>query len=173
MKRISTYIATLVLALAGSSCSDYLDKEYDASLSEKKVFNNQNLTREFLANIYTNLPDGLAPLSDDQFTGASRDCMTDNAVTCWGLHYYTKIGSDGYTAGDHPLLGFWNTDLYGIRKCNMFLKNAKASVVGNTEKDGDEQPPLRPLLCRSQTASRYLPFRLNLLVRRCPCHCGR
>ena len=121
-----------------SSCSDYLDKEYDASLSEKKVFNNQNLTREFLANIYTNLPDGLAPLSDDQFTGASRDCMTDNAVTCWGLHYYTKIGSDGYTAGDHPLLGFWNTDLYGIRKCNMFLKNAKASVVGNTEKDGDD-----------------------------------
>ena len=90
MKRISTYIVTLVLALAGSSCSDYLDKEYDASLSEKKVFNNQNLTREFLANIYTNLPDGLAPLSDDQFTGASRDCMTDNAVTCWGLHYYTK-----------------------------------------------------------------------------------
>ena len=138
MKRISTYIVTLVLALAGSSCSDYLDKEYDASLSEKKVFNNQNLTREFLANIYTNLPDGLAPLSDDQFTGASRDCMTDNAVTCWGLHYYTKIGSDGYTAGDHPLLGFWNTDLYGIRKCNMFLKNAKASVVGNTEKDGDD-----------------------------------
>lgn len=52
MKRISTYIVTLVLALAGSSCSDYLDKEYDASLSEKKVFNNQNLTREFLANIY-------------------------------------------------------------------------------------------------------------------------
>lgn len=45
MKRISTYIVTLVLALAGSSCSDYLDKEYDASLSEKKVFNNQNLTR--------------------------------------------------------------------------------------------------------------------------------
>ena len=39
MKRISTYIVTLVLALAGSSCSDYLDKEYDASLSEKKVFN--------------------------------------------------------------------------------------------------------------------------------------
>ena len=38
MKRISTYIVTLVLALAGSSCSDYLDKEYDASLSEKKVF---------------------------------------------------------------------------------------------------------------------------------------
>lgn len=126
------------MALAGTACSDFLDKEYDASKSEEKTFGNETLTRGFLANIYTNLPDGLAPLNDDQFTGASRDCMTDNAVTCWGLHYYTKIGSDGYTAADHPLLGFWNTDLYGIRKCNIFLKNAKASVVGNSEKEGDD-----------------------------------
>ena len=44
MKRISTYIATLVLALAGSSCSDYLDKEYDASLSEKKAVSYTHLT---------------------------------------------------------------------------------------------------------------------------------
>ena len=45
MKRISTYIVTLVLALAGSSCSDYLDKEYDASLSEKKVSSSPTSTR--------------------------------------------------------------------------------------------------------------------------------
>lgn len=121
-----------------SSCSDFLDKEYDASLSEEAVFRNATETRGFLANIYTNLPDGFAPLTDDQFTGASRDCMTDNAVTSWGLHYYTKIGSDGYTASDHPLLGFWNTDLYGIRKCNVFLKNIQASIVGNSEKSGDD-----------------------------------
>lgn len=138
MKRISVYIAAVLLVLMGASCSDFLDKEYDASLSETKVFNNPNLTREFLANIYTNLPDGLAPLNDSQFTGASRDCMTDNAVTYWGLHYYTKIGSDGYTAADHPLLGFWNNNTAGIRKCNVFLKNARSSVVGNSEKAGDD-----------------------------------
>lgn len=138
MKRISVYIAAVLLVLIGASCSDFLDKEYDASLSETKVFNNPNLTREFLANIYTNLPDGLAPLNDSQFTGASRDCMTDNAVTYWGLHYYTKIGSDGYTAADHPLLGFWNNNTAGIRKCNVFLKNARSSVVGNSEKAGDD-----------------------------------
>lgn len=138
MKRISIYIVVVVLLLGVSACSDYLDKEFDSSLSEEKTFGNEALTRGFLANIYTNLPDALAPLSDTQFTGASRDCMTDNAVTSWGLHYYTKIGSDGYTAANHPLLGFWNTDTYGIRKCNQFLKNAKVSVVGNYEKDGDD-----------------------------------
>lgn len=138
MKKRLLYIAALFVALTGTSCSDFLDKEYDASKSEEKTFGDETLTRGFLANIYTNLPDGLAPLTDDQFTGASRDCMTDNAVTYWGLHYYTKIGSDGYTAADHPLLGFWNTNLYGIRKCNQFLKNARASVVGNSEKEGDD-----------------------------------
>ena len=131
MKRISTYIVTLVLALAGSSCSDYLDKEYDASLSEKKVFNNQNLTREFLANIYTNLPDGLAPLSDDQFTGASRDCMTDNAVTCWGLHYYTKIGSD-VRPGEKHQISFINergTVHLSVRVSEMTLQEKHVRII--------------------------------------------
>lgn len=137
MKSIKIYISFFMLLLSLSACNGFLDKEYDASLSETKTFRNETLTKEFLSNIYTNLPDGLAPLSDDQFTGASRDCMTDNSVSYWGLHYYTKVATDGYTAADHPLLGQWSTDLYGIRKCNIFLKNVKSSVVGNGVKDGD------------------------------------
>ena len=35
-------MAALLLMLIGASCSDFLDKEYDASLSETKVFNNPN-----------------------------------------------------------------------------------------------------------------------------------
>lgn len=133
-----TYMMLAVLLFSGTACSDFLDKEYDATLSDEKVFTNQTMTREFLTDIYTNLPDGLAPLNDDQFTGASRDCMTDNATSYWGLHYYTKVATDSYTAKDHPLLGQWNTDFAGIRKCNIFLNNAQASVVGNAEKSGDD-----------------------------------
>ena len=112
MKNIKIYVSIFMLMFITCACGDYLDKEYDASLSETKVFRNETLTKEFLTNIYTNLPDGLAPLTDDQFTGASRDCMTDNAVSYWGLHYYTKIATDAYTAADFPLNGFWSTDLY-------------------------------------------------------------
>ncbi|MDR2414589.1 MAG: RagB/SusD family nutrient uptake outer membrane protein [Odoribacteraceae bacterium] len=140
MKKIKAYPAILLLlqCILLSSCSDFLDKEYDASLSEEKVFGNQTLTREFLANIYTNLPDGIAGYSDDQFLGASRDCMTDNATSFWGLHYYNKINTDAYTAADHPLLTFWNTNFAGIRKCNIYLANARASVVGNAIVSGDD-----------------------------------
>lgn len=138
MKLNKIYMLAGLLLFGGTACQDFLDKEYDATLSDEKVFNNQTLTREFLTDIYVNLPDGLAPLTDDQYTGASRDCMTDNATSYWGLHYYTKVATDSYTAKDHPLLGQWNTDFAGIRKCNTFLNNARESVVGNAVKPGDD-----------------------------------
>ena len=138
MKRIKYSILAVAAALLSAGCGDFLDKEYDATLSSDKVFENPTLTRQFLSNIYTNLPDGLAPFNDAQFTDASRDCMTDNATSYWGLHYYTKIATDSYTAKDHPLLGQWNVNFAGIRKCNTFLKNVKESVVGNEDLDGDD-----------------------------------
>lgn len=121
-----------------TACDSFLDKEYDASLSEEKVFSNTKLTRQFLTNIYVSLPDGLSGYNDPQFLGASRDCMTDNATSFWGLHFYTKINNDNYTSADHPLLGFWWTNFNGIRKCNQFLLNASSSVVGNEVQPGED-----------------------------------
>ena len=56
MKKINIILSAAMLMLAGSittSCSDFLDKEYDASLSSDKVFSDEAQTRGFLANIYT------------------------------------------------------------------------------------------------------------------------
>ncbi|SEM41556.1 Starch-binding associating with outer membrane [bacterium A37T11] len=148
MKKSLSLIVYITSILSGTSCSHYLDKEFDASLSEEKVFGNATMTREFLTNIYTNLPDGIGIYNDPQFLGASRDCMTDNSVSFWGLHYYTKIATDNYTATDHPLLGFWGNNFNGIRKCNQFLKyvdptnpnnpHPDKSVISNSEVPGDD-----------------------------------
>jgi hypothetical protein len=138
MNKIKFYLIAAGLLFFISSCNDFLDKEYDISMSEEQVFNNKENTRGFLANIYVNLPDIFAGYSNEQFLGASRDCMTDNAVSYWDVHYYHAVLNDGYSASNHPLLGFWETDVYGIRKANQFLKNARAEVVGNTERAGDD-----------------------------------
>ncbi|MDR2145243.1 MAG: RagB/SusD family nutrient uptake outer membrane protein [Tannerella sp.] len=138
MKKTINYIITVLTGFAVLSCEGYLDKEVDLSMSEEQVFNNQDNTRGFLANIYVNLPDAFAGYTDGQFRGASRDCMTDNAISYWDVHYYHGVLNDGYSASNHPLLGAWNTDVYGIRKANQFLKNAKSSVIGNVEKAGDD-----------------------------------
>lgn len=138
MKKIIVNITVALFVWGATSCSDFLDKEYDASLSETQTFNNEELTRGFLANIYTNLPDGFSGFTDGQYRGAFRDCMTDNAMSWWNLHYYNKVLEDAYTAVDHPMLDFWSRNTTAIRKCNQFLKNAKASVVGNREVSGDD-----------------------------------
>lgn len=148
MKKTIINLMFLAIVISFTSCEKFLEKEFDASLSEEKVFNNPTLTREFLSNIYTNLPDGFGIYNDPQFLGASRDAMTDNAVSYWGLHYYTKIATDGYTSSDHPLLGFWNTNFNGIRKANQFLKyvdpnnpnnpDPSRSVISNVTLSGDD-----------------------------------
>ncbi len=138
MKKIITYIASAMLVFANTACSDFLDKEYDMSMSEEQVFNNKDNTRGFLANIYTNLPDGFSGYTNGQFLGASRDCMTDNAISFWSVHYYHGVLTDSYSAVNHPLLGFWSNNMVGIRKANQFMKNARPNVVGNAEKEGDD-----------------------------------
>lgn len=142
MKKILLYISVVLFAGAVVSCDDYLDKEYDASLSETQTFSNFELTQGFLTNIYTNLPDGFSGFNDGQYRAAFRDCMTDNAMSWWNIHFYGYILKDAYSATNHPFAndpnyGYWKVNTAAIRKCNQFLKNAKASVVGNREIAGD------------------------------------
>lgn len=138
MNKLFLYISTALFVFALNSCSDFLDKEYDLSMAEEQVFSNEANTRGFLANIYTNLPDGFSGYSNGQFLGASRDVMTDNAISFWNVHYYHGVLTDSYSATNHPLLGFWGANVSGIRKTNQFLKNANEAVIGNAEKAGDD-----------------------------------
>lgn len=141
MKTINKIITALFVSfLLLPSCTDsFLDKEYDVSLSDDKVFSNQTYTRGYLANLYTFLPDGLAGFSDQQFKNASRDCMTDNAVSYWGLIYYNKVRSDQYTSVDHPLAGsIWTGNFTGIRRCNIFLEKLRNDVISDEAIGGDD-----------------------------------
>lgn len=139
MKRIAIYITTALFAFAISACSDFLDKEVDLSLSDEQVFSSYENTRSFLANVYTYLPDAFAGYSNGQFLAASRDCMTDNSLSFWDVHYYHSVLTDSYSATDHPFSSsFWPKNTKAIRAANQFMKNARAGVIGNSGKSGDD-----------------------------------
>ena len=132
MNKLIKYTTGALLSLVVISCTDYLDKEYDITLSDYEVFSNEVNTRGFLANVYNNLPDGFAPFRNGQFKGATTDNMTDNAVSYWNVHYWHGVQTDSYDATNNPFLGdYWVNNLVGIRKANQFLKNADESVVGS------------------------------------------
>ncbi len=139
MKKIATYISAMLLAVSNFSCSDYLDKEVDLSLSADQVFSSYQYTREFLANIYTYLPDAFAGYTNGQYLAASRDCMTDNCISFWNVHYYHSVLQDNYSSQNHYFAEtYWPNNYSGIRACNQFLTNVRESVVGNSETDDDD-----------------------------------
>ncbi len=141
MKKIITYMAAALLTVNFTACSDFLDKEVDLTMDEEQVFEKFENTRGYLANIYTYLPDAFVGYTDGQFRGASRDCMTDNAISFWSVHYYHSVLSDAYSAANHQFANyFWPRNFRGIRAANTFLKNARESVVKNkvaAENDSD------------------------------------
>ncbi len=131
----------MVFALAGAttSCSDFLDKEVDLTQQAENVFSDYDNTRGFLANIYTYLPDAFHGYTDGQYLNASKDAMTDNAVSYWDVHYYHQVHNDAFDATNHQFANYYyGLDTKGIRACNQFLINARTSVIGNAEKAGDD-----------------------------------
>ena len=139
MKKTLIYIAAALLAVGSTACSDFLDKEVDLTLNEEQIFSKYENTRGFLANVYTYLPDAFKGYTNGQFLAASRDCMTDNALSYWDVHYYHSVLTDAYSATSHPFAeDFWPLNLKGIRAANQFMKNARESVIGNADKTGDD-----------------------------------
>ena len=147
-----------MLAVGGmTSCSDILDKEVDLTYTDENIYSNYDRTRGVLANAYTYLPDAFAGYSDGQFRAASRDCMTDNALSYWNVHYYHSVLNDSYDAKNHWFANsYWSNDLKGIRVCNDFISKARESVIGNA---------LRPLQGRGAFHPCHPSFRYDWLFR--------
>lgn len=138
MKKITSYIAAGLLAAGLTGCSDFLEKEVDLTLNAEEVFSSFENTRSFLANIYTYLPDMFGAINDGSYN-SPRDCMTDNALCYWTSCLYFGILSDSYTSSTHPMAStFWANDAAAIRRCNVFLTNAREDVVGNYYQSGDD-----------------------------------
>ncbi len=132
MKKLITYTTGLLLSLVLVSCTDFLEKEYDITLTEDDVFSSEVNTRGFLANMYNYQTDGFLGFHNGQFLGSFRDAMTDNAVSYWNVHYYHGVQTDSYDATNNPFLNtYWRDNFIAIRKANQFLKNAKKTVIGS------------------------------------------
>lgn len=153
MKKYIKYMAATLLAVNFTACSGFLDKEVDLTLGAEDVFDKAENTRGLLANIYTYLPDAFVGYTDGQFRGASRDCMTDNAISFWNVHFYHSVLRDSYDATNHQFANyFWPRDFQAIRAANNFLTYAKESVIGNEATNDDNNR----LYDRNMAEARFL-----------------
>ena len=125
------YIAILLIVLPSlaflSSC-DYLDKEPDDMLTKDMIFNNADNTEEWLANLYSLIPD---PLWDYLSYNYGYYMMTDEA------HMASSLGQFGWSNLMNVQQGSWNAttlipdeDLWGdtyekVRSALIFIDNVK------------------------------------------------
>lgn len=159
--KILSIAAVAALSLGTASCSDYLDKEVDLTQQATNVFNDYDMTRGFLARLYDYLPDAFAPYNSGDLQNGSRDNMTDNSISYWSGHYYHSVVNDGFTANNHFYSTYyWKRDYPGIRGCNQFILNAKPSVIGNSEKPGDDNRLYDRWVAEAQVLRAILHFDL-------------
>jgi hypothetical protein len=110
MKTILRYIGAFLLLSSALSCSKFLDRMPDDQLTLEMVFNDKNRTEEWLAGIYSNVPDpywghlrtvGFDALSDDvapstgweQFGWSiiSRQTGNWNTNSSWEANYWVEL----------------------------------------------------------------------------------
>lgn len=108
----------LVLGLAFSSCSDFLNRETDSYVSKEKTFSSYELTAKNLVSVYELIPDGFMRFSE----GGMFDAATDDAehrIDGSNIQLF-NIGS--WTDNNNPD-DIWNRCYTGIRLASEFIDN--------------------------------------------------
>lgn len=127
---IIVIISTFLLALTGTSCSDYLDVVPDNVPTIENAFKSRYEAEGFLYGCYSFLPDHGSPTNNPAFFGGDEAWLFDDAsisLTTWGIakgeqgtnspiaNYYGSRSESGLNTG--------NALLTAIRDCNIFLEN--------------------------------------------------
>ncbi|MCE6989870.1 RagB/SusD family nutrient uptake outer membrane protein [Dyadobacter sp. CY323] len=114
-------LAYLMIMLAFSACSDYLELTPTNRVTDNIVWNSTSNADKFLNNIYAGLPreynnaDPVDNFSDDAFAGPPNQ------------YSRTTFALANYTSNDAP--NYWSSSYSNIRKCNLFIDNMKESKL--------------------------------------------
>lgn len=124
----TVFVAALSFVLLAASCTKFLDRMPDDQLTLEMVFNDKTRTEDWLAGIYSNIPDpywgytrdiGLDPLSDDMAPS-----------TGWEQFGWSVIGKQ---TGNWNPSSSWDPNYWvelpkRIRSAYIFIDNVKANA---------------------------------------------
>lgn len=119
-------IAILIILFSLSSCSDFLDKQPDDQLTLDMVFNNKTNTEEWLAGIYSSIPDPYwGYLRNEEFDALSDDMAPSPGWEQYGWDVIGKQRGDWNPTTNWPA-NWWTELPKRIRSAYIFINNVKA-----------------------------------------------
>ncbi len=125
MTRIFKYILTTLVVVSFSSCKKFLDRMPDDQLTLEMVFKDKTRTEDWLAGIYTNIPDpywgytrdiGFDPLGDDLAPS-----------TGWEQFGWTVVSKQtgNWNPSSEWTPNYWSELPKRIRAAHIFIENVK------------------------------------------------
>lgn len=126
MNKIIKYIALSVLCIAATGCADFLDNAPDDELTLEMIFNDKTRTEDWLANIYSGIPEPyMGMLRDGASYEVSADDMTPSQryIQWWsGSLLNWRIGAWFTNSGWNS--NYWNKLPQKIRSAYILINNA-------------------------------------------------
>lgn len=143
MKKTIKNIAFAVMgavALGTTGCSDFLDKQPSADLTEEKTFADWNMFNYFHTDTYNFLRHGACPMSNSWLDAATD--LAETSIASSGARTSFNIGNYYAGGGTREFNDTWESRYRGIRKCNRVI-NQIDKVPYDITKSDEENISLR------------------------------
>lgn len=124
MNRIikSFLISSVLLGILNSGCKKFLDQVPDDRINIQEVFSKKASSEQFLANVYSFVPDDSNPVSANPWIGTS-----DEADLTWSSSpsYQVNIGNMN---ASNVIYDRWGNYYQGIRSATYFINHINENV---------------------------------------------
>lgn len=132
------HIGIFILCVVLNSCSDFLDNAPDDQLTLEMVFNDKTRTEDWLANIYSGIPDCYWQYAHDSWDVLGDELSPSQALAqvSWtgGTALPWRVGQWFTDSNWDP--AYWKVLPQKIRSAYIFIHNAHANPLQNvTEED--------------------------------------
>lgn len=123
--KILKYSIFIIAITTSLSCSDYLDKEPEDQLTLEKVFNDKTRTEDWLAGIYSGVPDPyFGFLKDIGYDSLGDDMAPSTGWEQFGWNVIAKQGGN-WSASSSWDSNYWDELPKRIRSAYIFIENVK------------------------------------------------
>ncbi len=137
MNKIQVIFFAAIFLIAFNSCSDYLDKELDITLTEEIIFSDKYHAPGFLNNIYNHLLPGF-----NRFDGAMLAAGSDEAVHSNSGSMIHMFNNGAVNPSANPD-NVWDEMYTGIRKTNIFLEKLTTTIAESNSIPLRDRPKMK------------------------------
>ena len=105
------------------SCKKYLSQVPDDVLTTDKIFTSKTNTDNFLANIYSAIPNELTQRYNGTGNSGPWTASSDEAKYNWDFNYSNKMNTSAWKKDDDDVKYYWSAYYIAIRNATYFMAN--------------------------------------------------